>query len=247
MSSNKKYPLLIKNYGAPRFQSVTKENVFDTLPFSVYLASSSDIITAIIDGHGSANQGFNRSTYNYRKLGTSEVDDQIIVAKYLIKTLDIIDESSIAIMGTSYGGYVALKAIARMSETNDNILKCAIAISPVTDWFYYDAVYSERYMGLPIASDNEVGYRNSSLFPDIDKLIKQKIFLIQGSSDDNVHIDQTMKLIRYIVSESARAQEYVGNLKYMMYPDQNHYFNMYESQKHMHLSVQHYLLNECFI
>lgn len=242
-----KYPLLIKNYGAPRYQSVTKRTILVDHPWNTYLASSVGIITAIIDARGSANQGFKRSIAHYRNLGSIEVDDQILVARHLVEKLpNIINGNAIAIMGISYGGYVALKSMVRMSERNDSLIKCAIAVSPVADWYFYDAVYSERYMGIPSSGDNEQGYTHASLFPHVDQLIKQKIFLIHGSADDNVHIDQTLKLMRYMIDRASKDEHLVSNLRYMIYPDQNHYFENKHADKHMLSAIEQYLKNECF-
>jgi len=130
-------------YAAPETQMVTDEYQFKYHDVAQYMASSAGVVVAYIDGRGSSGSGLERRAENYRRLGTLEVDDQIETTRQLVAARQFIDPSAVAIFGTSYGGYVALQALIRDHDFSP-VFTCGIAVSPVTDWFYYDAVYSER-------------------------------------------------------------------------------------------------------
>lgn len=99
-----------------------------------FLASSRSWIVAHIDGRGSGGAGDRRRFEVYGRLGTSEVQDQLEVTQFLVNKLKFVDPRRIAIWGWSYGGYAALRAI---SEREQDLLQCAIAVAPVTSWRFY--------------------------------------------------------------------------------------------------------------
>jgi dipeptidyl-peptidase-4 len=105
-----------------------------------------------------------------------------------LRKLPFVDGSRIGIYGWSYGGYVALYAATHAGET----FRCAVAGAPVTDWKYYDSIYTERYLKLP--SENAAGYRDSSPLAAADRL-GSRLLVLHGTSDDNVHLQQTVALV----------------------------------------------------
>lgn len=66
------------------------------------------------------------------------------------------DLSRVAVMGTSYGGYVALMALGQRPD----FFKVSVAVAPAVSWALYDTAYSERYMGL--LQENEDAYYGPS-------------------------------------------------------------------------------------
>ncbi|KAH8404545.1 hypothetical protein KR222_011856 [Zaprionus bogoriensis] len=187
-SGKTKYPMLVDVYGGPDSSSVTTKWTMD---WGTYLSSNQSVIYAKIDGRGSALRGESLLHAIYLQLGTVEISDQIKVTQNLAQTNSYIDAEHIGIWGWSYGGYAAAMALA-----NDytGVFKCAASIAPVTDWTYYDSIYTERYMGLP--ETNEVGYAKSRLSTRAQNLRGKKYLLVHGTLDDNVHYQQAMILAK---------------------------------------------------
>lgn len=179
--SSKKYPLLMYQYNGPESQETANRWKMDGL---YYLASQGYII-ACVDGRGTGYRSREWATSVYRNLGNYETEDQIAGARELSK-LSYIDASRMACFGWSYGGYMTLM---EMTAT-DSPFKCGIAMAPVTDWRFYDSIYTERYMSTP--QENENGYANSSALGRT-KNLKGRLLIMSGTSDDNVHLYNTLK------------------------------------------------------
>uniref|UniRef100_A0A672ILI3 Dipeptidyl peptidase 4-like n=1 Tax=Salarias fasciatus TaxID=181472 RepID=A0A672ILI3_SALFA len=201
----KKYPLLIDVYAGPCSQSV--EYRFK-LNWGTYLASSHGIIVASFDGRGSGYQGDDILHAIYKRLGSFEVEDQIAAVRKFID-MGFIDKDRIAIWGWSYGGYVASMALG----AGTGLFKCGMAVAPVAKWEYYDAVYTERYMGTP--SENSEWYKNSSVTPRAKNFKTVDYLLVHGTADDNVHFQQAAQISKALVDEQ------VG-FETMWYTDKNH-------------------------
>lgn len=119
----------------------------------------------------------------------------MFIFRILSQTLNYVDADRIAIWGSRYGGYAAAMALAK--DTN-GVLKCAAAVGPVTDWFYYNSMYTERYMGLPTEQDNLAGYRASSLINQVNNLRNKTLYLVQGTIDEDVHYQHSMAFARQL-------------------------------------------------
>ncbi len=186
---SKKYPVLLYVYGGPGVSIV--RNTFYRYRWS-YLTQKG-IIVIMVDHRGSGHFGKVGEALMYGKLGEIELHDYIEFKK-AISELPYIDAKRLCIMGGSYGGYITLYALTKGSEH----FNCGVSNFPVTDWRLYDSVYTERHMGLP--KDNEDGYRNSSVLNYV-KNFKGKLLLTHGSSDDNVHFQNSMRFIDLMENE----------------------------------------------
>ncbi|XP_022174012.1 venom dipeptidyl peptidase 4 isoform X2 [Myzus persicae] len=227
-SSDVKYPLLINTYAGPG--SNLAINKF-SLEWNMFFSSSKNVIVAQIDGRGSGRRG-NRNTFaNYLKLGTYEIEDQIAVTSYLQERFSFIDKSKTAIWGWSYGGYTAAMAL---TKDDKNVFKCGLSVAPVTDWIYYDSIYTERYMGL--LQDDTSGYKNASLLTHAEKLRGKKYMVIHGTYDDNVHYQQSMML-------SYELERRVILFRQQTYPDESH--GLLSVRNHVYQTIGSYLL-DCF-
>ncbi|XP_023036730.1 venom dipeptidyl peptidase 4 isoform X1 [Drosophila willistoni] len=226
-SGNTKYPLLVDVYGGPDSYSVTNKWILD---WGTYLSSNQSVIYAKIDGRGSGLRGENLLHAIYLQLGTVEISDQISVTQN-ITNLNYVDEKHVGIWGWSYGGYAAAMAL-----TNDNyeVFKCAASIAPVTDWAYYDSIYTERYMGLPTI--NEIGYANSRLSTRAQKLRGKKFLLVHGTLDDNVHYQQAM-----ILAKNLERHDIL--FKQISYADEDH--GLANVRPHLYHSLDRFF-GECF-
>merc|ERR1719499_2764483 len=232
-TESKRYPLVINVYGGPNSQQVSDRFKLD---WGTYLTTSEDIIYAVIDGRGSGFRGDDLLYEIHYKLGQPEVQDQIDVTKKLVNLYSFIDQSRVAIWGWSYGGFVTLSVLAADS-VQDNIFKCGVAVAPVTNWIYYDTIYTERYMGLPTSEDNLDGYRISDVTSQARRLKNKKLLLVHGTADDNVHYQQTMMLTRALEEADVLFQQ-------LSYPDENH--GLVGLRPHFYHSLSNFILNDCF-
>jgi dipeptidyl-peptidase-4 len=187
--ATKKYPLLMYQYNGPDSQNVLNkwhmEGVF-------YLASEGYVV-ACVDGRGTGNRSRDWSTSVYKKLGQLETEDQLAGAKYF-GGQSYIDSNRMACFGWSYGGYMTLM---EMSATGSPF-KAGVAMAPVTDWRFYDSIYTERYMTTP--QQNETGYNAASALDRTENL-KGRLLIMSGTSDDNVHFYNTLKYTSKLNSE----------------------------------------------
>ena len=215
--SNKKYPLFMFLYGGPGSQQV--KNSFGWTNYYWYqMLAQNGYIVACVDNRGTGGKGSEFKKMTYKELGKYELIDQINAAKYF-GNLDYIDSKRIGIQGWSYGGYMSSLAITKGS----NIFSLAIAVAPVTNWRYYDNIYTERYMQTP--QENAIGYDENSPINHVDKL-KGDYLLIHGSADDNVHVQNSMEMISALVRANKKFDLFI-------YPDKNH--GIYGGNTRLHL------------
>ena len=203
---NKKYPVLITIYGGPGSQTV--QDAFGYFNYYWYqMLAENGIIVVSVDNRGTGARGEEFKKMTYQQLGKYETIDYIATAKYLA-TLDYVDADNIAIFGWSYGGFMASNAITQGAD----YFSTAIAVAPVTNWRYYDNIYTERFMRTP--QENPDGYDNNSPINHVDKL-KGNLLLVHGSADDNVHYQNTMDMITALVKADKQFDLYI-------YPNKNH-------------------------
>ncbi|XP_057327710.1 venom dipeptidyl peptidase 4-like isoform X2 [Microplitis mediator] len=225
-----KYPLLIFVYGGPNTYQVTEKFNID---WGTYLSTNKNIIYAAIDGRGSGLKGTRMLYSGYRNLGTVEIYDQINVSRHLQDNFPFIDKSKTGIWGWSYGGYAAGMSLAM---DRDSVFKCGISVAPVTDWTLYDSIYTERFMGLPIASDNFDGYEQAQLLNKADKIKSNSYYLIHGTLDDNVHYQQSLLLAKVLEQKDILFRQ-------QTYTDEDH--GIASTRLHLYHSLENFL-GDCF-
>lgn len=215
--TSKQYPLFMYQYSGPGSQSVSNRWNGSNDYWYQHLAQQGYIVVCI-DGRGTGFKGaaFKKVTQN--ELGKYEVEDQIQAAKQLGE-LSYIDETRIGIWGWSYGGFMSSNALFK----GNDVFKMAIAVAPVSSWRFYDTIYTERYMATP--QENASGYDNNSPLNHVDKL-KGDFLLIHGSGDDNVHLQNTMRMVEALIQADKQ-------FEWMVYPDNNH--GIYGGNTRLHL------------
>jgi dipeptidyl-peptidase-4 len=203
---NKEYPVLLTIYGGPGSQEV--KNSWGYFNYFWYeMLAQNGIIVISVDNRGTGARGEVFKKMTYKELGKYETLDYIEVAKYM-GGLPYVDKDKIAIFGWSYGGFMASNALFQGAD----YFNTAIAVAPVTNWRYYDNIYTERFMTTP--QDNADGYDKNSPINHVDKL-KGNYLLIHGSTDDNVHFQNTMDLVTALVAADKQ-------FDLMVYPNKNH-------------------------
>lgn len=214
---NKKYPLLMFQYSGPGSQTVSN-TYFNSNDYWYQLLADEGYIMVSVDGRGTGFKGaaFKKVTQN--ELGKYELEDQIGAAKKLGE-LEYIDQDQIGIWGWSYGGFMSTNAILK----GNDVFSMAIAVAPVSSWRFYDSIYTERYMKTP--QENPTGYDENSPINHVEKL-KGDFLLIHGSGDDNVHVQNSMRLIEALVQANKP-------FDWAIYPDKNH--GIYGGNTRLHL------------
>ena len=181
----RKYPVIVSVYGGPHAQTVLDQwgatSLFDQL------CAERGFLVWSVDGRGSWGRGHAFETPLLKRLGETELKDQLEGVAEL-KKLPFVDGGRIGIWGWSYGGFLTLYAATHAGGS----FRCAVAGAPVTDWKYYDAIYTERYLKLP--RENPDGYRASSVVEAAGQL-GTKLLILHGTSDDNVHLQQTIAFL----------------------------------------------------
>jgi dipeptidyl-peptidase-4 len=225
MEAGKKYPVLQVVYGGPGSNMVVDTWAGGALYWHEMLAQMGVIVVAV-DNRGTEYRGRDFKKCTYGQMGKLESADQIDVAKYL-GTQPYVDKNRIGIWGWSYGGYMSSLCLA----VGADVFKMAIAVAPVTNWRFYDSIYTERYMGLP--KDNAHGYDDYSPVNNMDKL-KGKLLLIHGTGDDNVHFQNSVELVNVLVQQNKQYEFY-------MYPDRNHSIRGGNTSMHLYTKMTNFI------
>ncbi|MFN0203158.1 MAG: S9 family peptidase [Bacteroidia bacterium] len=227
---NKKYPVLMYVYGGPGHQTVKNEwglgaRGFDFMWYNM-LANQGYIVVSV-DGRGTGGRGekFRKSTY--ANLGKYELDDQVEAAKYL-QGLSYIDGKRIGIWGWSFGGYLTSLCMTK----GNGVFKMGIAVAPVTNWRFYDTIYTERYLQTPQL--NASGYDDNSPINFAQKL-QGSYLLIHGSADDNVHYQNTMEWTTALVNANRP-------FDMMVYPNKNHSIAGGKTRYHLYQKMTGYIM-----
>ena len=226
MEPGKRYPLFMFVYGGPGSQQVL-DSWDGGMPWKQMLVQKGYIV-ACVDNRGTGYRGEEFTKCTYLQLGKYETQDQIEAAEYF-GGLPYIDASRIGIFGWSYGGYMSSLCLTLGAD----VFKLGIAVAPVTNWRFYDTIYTERYMRTP--QENPNGYDENSPSSHAAKL-KGKFLLIHGSSDDNVHFQNTMVFTEKLVQAGRQFEMQV-------YPDKNHGISGGNTSMHLYTRMTEFILN----
>jgi len=222
----KQYPVFITIYGGPGYQTVQDSWGGSNYFWHQHLAQKGYIVVSV-DMRGSGSRGSEFKKITYKQLGKYETIDLIETAKYLAG-LDYVDGDRIGVQGWSYGGYMSSLAILKGAAH----FKAAIAVAPVTNWRFYDSIYTERYMQTP--QDNSSGYDDNSPINHVEKL-KGDYLLIHGTADDNVHFQNTAEMISALVEADKQFDLFI-------YPDKNHSIYGGNTRYHLYKKMTNFLL-----
>ena len=204
--ATKKYPVFMFQYSGPGSQQVAN-HWLDTNDMWFMMLSQQGYIVACVDGRGTGFKGAEFKKCTQLQLGKYEVEDQIDAAK-VIGNYSYVDKTRIGIFGWSYGGFMASNCLFKGAD----VFKMAIAVAPVTNWRFYDSIYTERYLQTP--QENASGYDENSPINHVSKL-KGNFLLIHGTADDNVHVQNSMQMIEALIQANKQ-------FDWAIYPDKNH-------------------------
>jgi len=217
LDAGKKYPVFMTQYSGPNSNEVLDQYAGKDHLWHSLLAKKGYVVVCV-DPRGTGHRGHEFRHVTYGQLGKYETEDQIAAAKW-IGQQPWADKDRIGIQGWSYGGYMSSLCITKGAD----VFKAAIAVAPVSNWRYYDSIYTERFMGLP--KDNAQGYDDNSPIFHVDKL-KGNYLLIHGLADDNVHYQNAAELTNALIKANKPFDQFV-------YPDKNH--GIYGGNTRLHL------------
>ncbi len=224
---NKRYPVMMNCYGGPGSQQVM--NAYSSaqdLAFYQMLAQHG-YISVCVDGRGTATRGDAFKKVIYQQMGKYEAIDQIAAANWL-KKQPYVDGDRIGIWGWSFGGYLSALSLFR----GDDAFKMAISVAPVTNWRYYDNIYTERFMRTP--QENPDGYDLNSP-TTYAKDLKGKYFLIHGTADDNVHFQNAMELVKALNEAGVEYDQF-------FFPNKNHFIMGGNTRTYLYNKLAKYIL-----
>lgn len=227
--NSKKYPLLMHTYGGPGSQRVMNQwsSVNGNL-WHHYLTQQGYIV-ACVDNRGTGGKGRDFQHITYERLGKFESEDQINAAKHFA-TLPYIDEDRVGIWGWSYGGYLSSLSLL----LGNDVFKAAISVAPVTNWRYYDTIYTERYLGKP--QDNPDGYDQYSPKTHVEKL-EGSLLLIHGTGDDNVHFQNAVEFQNALIKANKQFDSFY-------YPNRNHGIYGGNTRLHLYTMMSNFILEK---
>ena len=223
--ATKKYPLFMTQYSGPGSQKVSN-SWMDTNDYWFQMLANEGYIVVCVDGRGTGYKGAEFKKVTYKELGKYEVEDQIAAAKKLSE-LPYIDESRTGIWGWSYGGFMSTNCLLKGNDT----FEMAIAVAPVTSWRFYDSIYTERFMRTP--QENPSGYDENSPF-NYPELLKGNYLLVHGSADDNVHLQNTMRMVEALVQANKQ-------FDWAIYPDKNHSIKGGNTRLHLYTKMTNFI------
>ena len=222
----KKYPVLVYGYGGPGSQMVVDRWGGYRTYWHQYMTEQGYIIF-VLDNRGTGGRGKAFKNLAYGDLSKWSVHDQIEGAKYLAK-LPYVNKNRIGFWGWSGGGYLTIAMLTRGAD----YFKTGVAVAPVTDFRLYDAIWTERYMGL--INENVEGYKKADLINTAGGL-KGKLLIIHGSGDDNVHYQNTLQFINKCISINKQVDMFI-------YPNRAHSISGGNTRLHLFTKITDYFL-----
>ena len=214
-------------YGGPGSNTISDSWGGRDFIYHQLLAQKGYIVVSV-DPRGTMYRGSNFKKMTYLQLGKFETEDFINVGKELQK-MSFVDPDRIGIQGWSYGGFMTSLCITKGAD----VFKMGIAVAPVTNWRFYDNIYTERFMRTP--AENASGYDENSPINFVN-LLKGKYLLIHGSGDDNVHYQNTMEMINAMVKANKQFDLFI-------YPNRNHGIYGGNTRNHLFNMMLNYTLN----
>ncbi|KAK0731061.1 dipeptidyl peptidase IV N-terminal region-domain-containing protein [Lasiosphaeris hirsuta] len=224
----KRYPVLFQQYSGPGSQSVDKRFGVD---FQSYIAAGLGYICVTVDGRGTGYIGRTNRVVVRGNLGYWEAHDQIAAAK-IWAAKKYIDESKLAIWGWSYGGFMTLKTL---EQDAGQTFSYGMSVAPVTDWRFYDSIYTERYMLTP--QTNTAGYDSSAISNTSALASNVRFLLMHGIADDNVHMQNSLTLLDKLDVDG------VENYDVHVFPDSDHSIRFHNANRIVYDKLSNWLVN----
>ena len=216
-------PVILNPYGGPGGQVVRNSWGGANFLFHNIMARRGFAILQV-DNRGMGGRGRAFATAILHHFGKVELEDQLAALDQVLKQFPALDPNRVGWWGWSYGGYMTLYAM-----THTDRVKAGVAVAPVSDWRDYDSTYTERYMGLP--KDNASGYAESAPV-NAAKMLAGRLLEVHGTSDDNVHVQNTMQMVRALINAGKQ-------FDLQLYPGKTHGISGAADRTQLYHRIQH--------
>lgn len=217
-AAGKKYPVIIYQYSGPGSQNV-KNCWAGNHYFFHQLLTQHGYIVVVVDTRGTGARGEKFRKATYRQLGKLELDDLLKTGGYL-SSLPFVDPQRLGVWGWSYGAYVTALAMTKGAGA----FKIGIAVSPVTNWRFYNTVYTDRYLQTPQL--NPGGYDDNSPLTHAEDL-QGHFLLVHGTGDDNVHVQNSLLFQQALVHAGKQFSSFY-------YVDKHHHIPGPKTRQHLY-------------
>jgi dipeptidyl-peptidase-4 len=218
-----KIPLILNPYGGPGAQTVRDSWGGANFLFHNIMARRGFAILQV-DNRGMAGRGRAFAVPILHHFGQVELEDQLAALDQVLKLFPALDPNRVGFWGWSYGGFMTLYAM-----THSDRIKAGVAVAPVADYRDYDSIYTERYMGLP--KDNPSGYADSPV--NAAKTLSGRLLEVHGTSDDNVHLQNTIQMVRALINAGKPYD-------LQLYPGKTHGISGGADRTHLFHRIQHH-------
>jgi len=222
----RQYPVLMYVYGGAGSQTVMNSWGGSRYLWHQMLAEKGYIIVSV-DNRGTGARGKAFMQQTHLRYGLREAADYVETALYL-STLSYVDPARIGIWGWSGGGYMTCLSMT----VGAGHFKTGIAVAPVTDWKFYDTIYTERYMDTP--KRNPEGYRLTSAVARASDMTGN-LLIIHGTTDDNVHWQNTIAFVDKLISHGKQVRT-------MFYPGRAHGISGGKTTLHLYTLMTSFLV-----
>ncbi len=213
----KRYPVITYVYGGPA--APTTQNAWGgALELFHQVLAQHGFIVFSVDGPGSQIDKKSGVDHLYHNFGPGSLAGQRAGAAYL-RTLPYVDPARLGLWGWSFGGYETTYALTHAPT----VWKAGVAVAPVTDWHLYDTIYTERYMGMP--QHEAAAYTASSVIDGV-KGYRGPMLVSLGTSDDNVHLANTVSLAQAMILAGKQ-------MDLMVYPRKTHGISGIPQRRHL--------------
>jgi dipeptidyl-peptidase-4 len=213
----KKYPVYFTIYNGPGHNTVSDSWDGSNMLYHQLLVQNGYIVISV-DTRGTMYRGAEFKKSTYLQLGKLETEDMIACAK-TVGDWDFVNKDRIGVQGWSYGGYMTSLCMTKGAD----VFKMGIAVAPVTNWRWYDNIYTERFMRTP--QENPDGYDDNSPINHVKKM-KGKFLIVHGTGDDNVHVQNTFEMTEALVANNV-------DFDMAIYTNKNH--GIYGGYTRLHL------------
>ncbi|MFN3370395.1 MAG: DPP IV N-terminal domain-containing protein [Sphingomonadaceae bacterium] len=222
LKPGERVPVFFEVYAGPGVQRVRRQ--FGSL-LHQYLVQQGWAVF-MVDNRGTPARGRAFSDALYRRLGVTEVADQMAALDW-VKRQPWADPGRVAVYGWSYGGYM----VQRLMTEHPDAFAAGVSGAPVTDWTLYDTHYTERYLGNPAL--DRMPYDASDVTRRAGRLARP-LLIIHGLADDNVVFDHSAKMMGAL-------QQAGRPFETMVYPGQTHRIAEPVLQRHMWATILAFL------
>lgn len=222
--ASRKYPIIHYVYGGPQIQKV-QDKWPDNNLLALQVIANEGYIVFLVDNRGSYNRSFEFEQSNYLQLGKVEMEDQLKALEH-VKKLPFTNANKIGVYGKSFGGFMALY----LSINNPEIYTSTISVSPVTNWEYYEIMYTEKYMSTP--QENAVGYSATDLISRVGE-IKSDLLLMYGLQDKTTIANQSIEFTNACIRNNVLIDTFV-------FPSNGHSYTGKDFEYKLRKTINHF-------